>query len=74
MRAAWGAICEAGGEEKVPEAVAAFDALPEAPEPLTWRDGLSVMRRHDRQDVLREWTAHFRRHYREAERLAEEGR
>ena len=74
LRAAWGAICEAGGEEAVPGAVAAFDALPAVPEPLTWRDGLSVMRRHDRQDLLRDWTAHFRRQYREAERLARKGR
>lgn len=74
LRAAWGAICEAGGPEAVPEATAAFEALPREPEPVAWGSALGILKRHDRQELLRDWTAHFRRQYREAERLAKEGR
>lgn len=71
---AWTAICEAGGPEAVPEAMAAFEVLPRAPEPVDWVSSQSVLKRLDRQLLLREWTAHFRRQYREAARLAREGR
>ncbi|NLB66619.1 MAG: extracellular solute-binding protein [Lentisphaerae bacterium] len=75
LRAAWGAILEAGGPEACPRAVAALERLPQMPVPLTWRAGLSLAAEHDRLDLLREWTREYRRQYAEAARLArEEGR
>ena len=53
---------------------AAFSTLPDAPEPLNWLTALDVLKRHDRIDLLRDWTEHFRRQYRLALRLAQEGR
>lgn len=70
LQAAWHAIAQAGGPAACPEAMAAFEAFPTIPEPLTWTSGLSIRKRHDRLDLLREWTHHYRRQYREAERLA----
>ncbi len=73
LRRAWEAIREAGGPERVPTAVALFDALPDRPEPLTWRNAPDVLRRHERLDVLRDWTAFFRAQYRAAEAAARRG-
>lgn len=70
LKAAWRAILAAGGPEACPEAMAAMEALPQEPEPLTWRSGLTVGKRVERLELLRAWTEHFRRQYREAERLA----
>ena len=72
LRAAWAAILAAGGPEKCPRALAAFQRLPQRPEPLTWASGLSMGRRHDRLDLLREWTIQYRAQYAEAARLARE--
>ncbi len=75
LRAAWKAILAAGGPEACPRAMEALGRLPRAPEPLTWASGLSMGRRHDRLDLLREWTIQYRAQYAEAARLArEEGR
>ena len=72
LRAAWQAILAAGGPEKCPRAMAALGRLPQAPEPLTWASGLSMGRKYDRLDLLREWTVQYRAQYAEAERLAKE--
>ena len=72
LRAAWKAICDAGGPSACPRALEALERLPREPEPLTWVSGLSMYRRHDRLDLLREWTVQFRAQYAEAERLAKE--
>ena len=72
LRAAWKAICEAGGPEACPRAMEALTQLPQSPEPLTWVTGLAMGRKYDRLDLLREWTVHFRGQYAEAERLARE--
>ena len=75
LHAAWGAIIAAGGPEKCPRAMAALERLPQEPEPLTWASGLSMGRKYDRLDLLRDWTLHFRTQYAAAARLAkEEGR
>ena len=60
LRAAWAAIIAAGGPDKCPRALAAFQRLPQRPEPLTWVSGLSMGRKCDRLDLLREWTLQFR--------------
>ena len=75
LHAAWGAIIAAGGPEKCPRAMAALERLPQEPEPLTWASGLSMGRKYDRLDLLRDWTLHFRTQSAAAARLAkEEGR
>ncbi len=74
QRAAWKAIAEAGGPGAVPEAYAAFSAFPSVPEPLGWANARDVLKRYDRLDLLRDWTDHFRRQYRQAEALAKAGR
>jgi ABC-type Fe3+ transport system substrate-binding protein len=74
QRAAWRAIADAGGPDAVPEAYAAFSALPTVTEPLTWLTALDVLKRHDRLDILRDWTDHFRRQYRLARSLARDRR
>ena len=72
LRAAWKAIIDAGGPEACPHAMEALGRLPQAPEPLTWVSGLSLGRKYDRLDLLREWTVQYRAQYAEAERLARE--
>lgn len=72
LRAAWRAILAAGGPEKCPRAMAAFQRLPQQPEPLTWASGLSMGRTYDRLDLLRAWTIQYRAQYAEAARLARE--
>ena len=75
LKAAWRAILDAGGPDACPEAMRAFQQLPQKPEPLTWSSGLTTGSRHPRMDLLREWTLHYRRQYTLAARLAkEEGR
>jgi iron(III) transport system substrate-binding protein len=70
LRGAWKAIRAAGGPGACPRAMQMLERLPQAPEPLTWASGLTMYRRHDRLDLLREWTVQFRLQYAEAERLA----
>ncbi|NLG36230.1 MAG: extracellular solute-binding protein, partial [Lentisphaerae bacterium] len=72
LRAAWKEIIDAGGPAACPRAMAALERLPEVPEPLTWVSGLTMAKRHDRIDLLREWTIQFRAQYAEAARLARE--
>jgi iron(III) transport system substrate-binding protein len=72
LRAAWKAICAAGGPEACPRAMEALARLPQAPEPLTWVSGLTLGRKYDRLDLLREWTVQYRAQYAEAARLAKE--
>jgi len=75
LRAAWKAIIDAGGSEACPRAMQALERLPQIPEPLTWVSGLTMYKRHDRLDLLKEWTLQFRAQYAEAARLAKtEGR
>jgi hypothetical protein len=70
LRGAWNAIRAAGGPGACPRAMQMLERLPQAPEPLTWASGLTMYRRHERLDLLREWTVQFRLQYAEAERLA----
>ena len=72
LRAAWKAIGAAGGPERCPRAMEALGRLPQKPEPLTWVSGLTLGRKHDRLDLLREWTIQYRAQYAEAARLARE--
>jgi len=77
--AAQEAILAAGGEEKVPEAAAAFDsALPVAYSEIEKADAaLRVSRHHSALDVVkvrREWSLRARDAYRKAAELAREGR
>ncbi len=71
LRAAWGAIIRRGGPEKNPRAMALLLAMPDRPAPLDWLTAVSDYKRFDRLACLREWTAFFRRKYREAEQAAE---
>lgn len=78
LRAAWRAILDAGGPDKVPEAYAQFCKLPfphhaadEAVASLQTgpqRSALEVAR------ICRNWSDQARRNYRAAEKLAREGR
>ncbi len=70
LRAAWKAILENGGPEANPEAMQAFEALPVEPYPLTWKDAVTTCSAVSRLELLREWTAFFRRQYRLAAELA----
>ncbi len=76
LKAAWRAILNAGGPEKVPEAMREFDWLPfdyshasEAASSLSGNSGtLEPVR------VRQRWRSEMRRHYLLAEKLAKEGR
>ncbi len=72
LRAAWGAIIAAGGPAVCPRAMQALQRLPQVPEPLTWPAGLTMSKRFDRLDLLREWTVQYRAQYAEAALLAPE--
>ena len=71
LRSAWGAIREHGGPDANPEAIAAFERLPDSPIPLDWKSAVTDYKSVSRMDRLRMWTSFFRRQYREAGRLAE---
>lgn len=70
LHAAWQAIIKAGGPSACPKAMQALESLPQSPEPLTWTSGLTLSNRHNRLDLLREWTVQFRAQYAVAEHLA----
>ena len=71
LRAAWRAILENGGPDANPEAMSAFEALPGEPFPLNWSSAITTCTSTPRIDLLREWTAFFRKQYRSARELAE---
>ncbi len=72
LRKAWGAMAAAGGPEACPRALEAMQRLPQVPEPLTWASGLTMGKKYDRLDLLRQWTLQYRAQYAEAARLARE--
>ena len=78
MQSAWRAIIAAGGPEKVPEAMAKFNELPfEYADAAAAAKSLAIGKEHSASDVaavLRSWSQRARENYREAERLAKEGR
>lgn len=74
LRDAWAAIIAAGGPARVPEAMAVFSRLPlayaEAPAALAAAQADPLAR----LALVRRWSEASRAQYREAQRLAEEGR
>lgn len=76
LRAAWGAILEAGGPETCPEAVALLERLPTDPYPVDWANvtaaakDKSLLKGMNTADLLSCWTSFFRTSYREAEAAA----
>ncbi|MBP5640293.1 MAG: substrate-binding domain-containing protein [Victivallales bacterium] len=72
LRAAWKAIIDAGGAEKVPEAYGYFQKLPfKHSEGLKLFQGTDVQRRTEMQ---REWTLFFKNSYTLAKKFAEQGK
>lgn len=71
LRAAWQAIIRHGGPEQNAEAVRRLGALPDRPEPLTWRSALTMSKKYDRMDYLREWTIFFRSNYEDVRKATE---
>lgn len=71
LKAAWKAIQDHGGPEQHPKAMELLHRMPDRPELLTWVSALSVGKRFDRLDIMREWTRFFRESYAEARREAE---
>lgn len=75
LQAAWKAILEAGGPAKVPQAAAVFNRLP-----FGYSDLAAIQREISQNNVLtmlkyqREWSETCRRQYRDAEKLAREGK
>jgi len=70
LRQAWRAICAAGGPEKVPAAIEAFNQLPFAHHQAG--DIANALRNAEGQaNTTREWGLFFRAQFREAARLAE---
>jgi iron(III) transport system substrate-binding protein len=70
LREAWETIIRAGGPQACPKAMQALERLPQIPEPLTWTSGLTLLKRHNRLDLLRDWTLQFRAQYAWAKCLA----
>ena len=70
LKSAWRAILQNGGPAANHSALAALQTLPADPEPLTWASAQTILKRHDRLDLLRLWTLHFRHQYRLAQSLA----
>jgi len=69
LRDAWRAICEAGGADAVPDAVAEFRRLP-FPYSEANKVAAALNDSRRRQQVMREWADFFRDRYRTATRLA----
>ncbi|MBE6358438.1 MAG: ABC transporter substrate-binding protein [Lentisphaerae bacterium] len=78
LQAAWQAIIAAGGPDKVPQAMAVFNALPfEYQDAAEAAKSLQISKEHSASDVaavLRHWSENARQNYRDAERLAKEGK
>lgn len=73
LRAATKAIIDAGGPEKCPQAMEALMRMPAKPYPMSWTSSLENSDL-DTMECMREWTIFFRNTYKEAERLAKEGK
>ncbi|MEI8078048.1 MAG: extracellular solute-binding protein, partial [bacterium] len=73
LRAAWNAIGDAGGPDRVPEAMAAFRALP-FPYAEAGAAGQRVAGNAQAVAQARAWSAFFRAHYRQARDLARAGK
>ncbi len=71
LKSAWRTIQRRGGPEKNREAMRLLEQMPDKPYPLTWASAVGVYAKVPRLDLLREWTAFFRRQYRLAEEAAE---
>lgn len=63
LQEAWTAILRAGGPDRQPEAMAILQALPEKPEPVTWRSAPKILRTQNRLDTMRDWTLFYRARY-----------
>lgn len=73
LQSAWAAIQRHGGPEANLDAMALLQRLPDRPEPLTWAGAMTIGKRHDTLDYMREWTRFFRASYAEAERATGDG-
>jgi len=67
LKSAWCAILAHGGPEANPKAMALLEAMPDTPYPLTWKSAITDYTSVPRADILRAWTAFFRKQYRLAE-------
>lgn len=78
LQRAWQAIIAAGGPEKVPQAMAKFNALPfEYNGASAAAKALKISKENSASQVaavMRQWSENARANYREAERLAREGK
>ena len=78
MSSAWRAVIAAGGPEKVPEAMKKFNELPFSYEEAgKMAKALQIGKENSASEVaalMREWSRRASENYREAERLAMEGR
>ena len=74
LRLAWEAILKNGGPDKNAEAMKYFEELPKRPTPLTWKSALSMAKKYDKIDYMREWTLFFRETYGKAKNAAEKGK
>lgn len=68
LRSAWQAILENGGPDNNPAAMRLFEALPERPRPLDWSSAVEIYAATPRLELLRDWTAFFRKQYGLAEK------
>lgn len=73
LKAATEAIIAAGGPEKCPQAMEALMRMPSEPYEMSWKSSLENSDL-DSMDCMRQWTIFFRNTYKEAERLAKEGK
>ncbi len=66
LQRAWSAIRHTGPVSPPIHAPPSLLALPDQPEPLTWRSAPELHRTHNRLDLMRIWTLFFRNAYRQA--------
>ena len=71
LRAAWRAILENGGPEKLPKAMAQLQRLPDRPVAINWVSAPDIARQYNEIDYMREWTLFFRESYGRAQAMAE---
>jgi spermidine/putrescine-binding protein len=74
LKSAWRAILAHGGPEANPKAMALMEALPDTPYLLTWKSAITEYATLNRADILRIWTAFFRKQYRLAEEEAKKAK
>ena len=70
LRAAWKAVIAVNDPVRKQELIRLLGALPDVPEPLTWKNAPTMEKQYGELECRRAWTIYFRHQYERVRRLA----